>query len=189
MYRTAAHFLVLGALAIVTGRTAAAQLPGMPTATPRPPASEAVSLKTFWSGPSLTAVDRKRLSATILRADTLVLESKLLEASRLYWSVVSEQHAAEDYPITALHRLAFLYFRADDAYAAANVLSELAESATEFGDPATRLQSLFDAALLYREAARTDRVLDCVRQIRPLLNSAAIPEAARAEIASRIVVR
>ena len=81
-----------------------------------------------------------------------------------------------------------MYFSAGDDYAA-NVLSELAESATEFGDPATRLQSLFDAALLYREAARTDRVLECVRQIRPLLKSVAIPEATRAEISSRIVVR
>lgn len=82
-----------------------------------------------------------------------------------------------------------MYFGAGDDYAAASVLTELAESATEFGDPATRLQSLFHAALLYRDTARTDRVLECVRQISPLLKSVAIPEAARAEIASRLLVR
>jgi protein-disulfide isomerase-like protein with CxxC motif len=109
-----------------------------------------------------------------------------VEASRPYWSVVSEQHAAEDYPVTALRRLAFMYFSAGDDYAAASVLTELA---AEFGDPATRLRSLFDAALLYRDAARSDRVLECVRQIRPLLKSVAIPQATRAEIASRIALR
>jgi hypothetical protein len=138
---------------------------------------------------SLTAADRERLNAIILRADTLVLNGKLVEASHLYWSVVSEQRAAEDYPVTALRRLAFMYFSAGDDYAAASVLTELAESAAEFGDPATRLRSLFDASLLYRDAARTDRVLECVRQIRPLLKSVAIPEATRAEIASRIALR
>jgi hypothetical protein len=189
MHRTAVRSLALGALAIVIGRTTAAQSAGTPTATPRTPASAPIALNILWAVPTLTAADRERLDATIRRADTLVLDHKLLDASRLYWSVVSQQHAAEDYPVTALRRLAVMYVSAGDDNAAANVLMELAASATEFGDPATRLQSLFEAALLYREAARADRVLDCVRQIRPLLKSAAIPEAARAEISSRIVVR
>lgn len=161
----------------------------MPTTTTRPLASETVPLNAFLPGASLTSADEERLSATIRRADSLALENNLAEASRLYWSVVSEQRAAEEYPVTALHRLAFMYFSAGDDYAAANVLTELAESASEFGDPVTRLQSLFDAALLYRDAARTDRVLECVRQIRPLLKSVAIPEGARAAISRRIEVR
>lgn len=189
MNRTAARSLALGALAIVVGRAAAAQVPGIPAAATRPLPSAVVSLNAVLSGATLTAADQERLSATIRRADSLALESKIEEASRLYWSVVSEQNAAEEYPVTALHRLAFMYFSAGDDNAAANVLTELAESATVFGDPVTRLQSLFDAALLYRDAARTDRVLECVRQIRPLLKSVAIPEAARAAISSRIVLR
>lgn len=188
MHRTAARPLALGALAIVVGRTSAAQLPVTRAATVRTPAGGAGALNILWPIPSLTAADRERHAATIRRADTLVLESKVEEASRLYWSVVSELHAAEDYPATALRRLADMYDGAGDDYAAATVLIELAESATEFGDPATRLQSLFDAALLFREAGRTDRVVDCVRQIRPLLKSPVIPEATRSEISSRIVV-
>ncbi|HEV8215517.1 MAG TPA: hypothetical protein VGP95_06775 [Gemmatimonadaceae bacterium] len=189
MHRTAARSLALGALALVVGRPAASQGSGIPASASRPPTSPPVALNILWSGPTLTAADRERLHATILRADALARENKLGEASRLYWSVVSEQHAAEDYPVEALRRLAFMYFSAGDDYSAASVLTELAEVATNFGDPATRLQSLFDAALLYRELARTDRMLECVRQIRPLLKSAAIPEAARLEISNRIMVR
>ena len=189
MNRTAARSFALGALAIVVGHAAAAQRPEISATTTRPLSSEAVSLNASLPGASLTSADEERLNATIRRADSLALEGKLAEASRLYWSVVSEQRAAEEYPITALHRLASMYFSAGDDNAAADVLAELAESATQFGDPVTRLQSLFDAALLYRDAARTDRVLECVRQIRPLLKSVAIPEAARAAISSRIVVR
>src|SRR5262249_33692889 len=146
-------------------------------------------LNILWAVPSLTAADRERLDAKIRRADTLVQESKIVEASRLYWSVISEQHAAEDYPITALRRLAVMYTSVGDDNAAANVLMELAAWAADCGVRATRLKSLLDAALLYREAGRPDRVLECVRQIRPLLKSPAIPEAARAEVSSRIVVR
>ncbi len=195
MNPTAARSLALAALTILVGHSATAQLPGTSPSTARTPAAEAVSLKAVWLIPTLTAADRERLSATIRRADTLVVESKLVEASkleeasRLYWSVVSEQHAVQDYPVTALRRLAVMYFNVGDNYAAASVLTELAESASEFGDPATRLQSLYEAALMYRDAARSDRVLECVRQIRPLLKSVAIPEAARAEIAKLIVLR
>ena len=190
MNRTAARSFALGALAIVVGRAAVAQRPEMPTTTTRPLASETVPLNAFLPGASLTSADEERLSATIRRADSLALtEAREFLWRVLYWSVVSEQRAAEEYPVTALHRLAFMYFSAGDDYAAANVLTELAESASEFGDPVTRLQSLFDAALLYRDAARTDRVLECVRQIRPLLKSVAIPEGARAAISRRIEVR
>ena len=139
MNRTAARSFALGALAIVVGRAAVAQRPEMPTTTTRPLASETVPLNAFLPGASLTSADEERLSATIRRADSLALENNLAEASRLYWSVVSEQRAAEEYPVTALHRLAFMYFSAGDDYAAANVLTELAESASEFGDPVTRL--------------------------------------------------
>lgn len=181
--------LGLGALAIALGRPAASQLPGFVVATPGVSKSEASSPNVLWPVHSLTAADRVRLDATIRRADTLVLQGKLAEASHMYWSVVSEQNAAEDYPVITLRRLADMYFGAGDAYSAATVLMELADSATEFGDPTTRLESLFDASLAYREVGRADRVLECVRQMRPLLKSAAIPEAVRAEIQRRIVVR
>jgi hypothetical protein len=189
MHRTVVRSFALGALAIVIGRTAAAQSAGTPAGTPRTPASGPIAINILWAVPTLTAADRERLDATIRRADTLVRDNKLVEASRIYWSVVSQQHAAEEYPATALRRLAVMYVSAGDDNAAANVYVELAASATEFGDPTTRLRSLFDAALLFREASRFDRVLECVRQMRPLLKSTAIPEAVRAEISSRIVVR
>lgn len=189
MYRTAARSLALRALVLVVVRTAAAQSPGTPAGAPRTPGTGPVAFNILWALPSLTTADRERLDATIRRADTLVLDRKLVEATRLYWSVVSEQHAAEEYPVSALRRLAVMYASVGDDNSAANVLMELAASATDFGDPATRLKSLFDAALLYRDMGRPDRALECVRQIRPLLKSAVIPEAVRAEISNRIVVR
>lgn len=189
MHRITARSLVVGALTLVLGRTAAAQLPQMTGATTPTPASGAVSLNVLGSVSPLTKADRERLAATIRRADGLAVDGKLVEAGRLYWSVVFEQRAAEDYPVATLRRLVVMYFSAGNEYAAASVLTELADAATEFGDPSTRLQSLFEASLLYREVGRDDRVLDCVRQIRPLLQSAAIPATARAEIANRILVR
>ena len=189
MHRTAARSLVLGALALVVGRTAAGQLPEMTAATTRTPGTGPVSLNILGSVPKSTLADRERLAATTRRADALALDGKLVEAGRLYWSVVSEQRAVEDYPVATLRRLVVMYFSAGNEYAAASVLTELADAATQFGDPLTRLQSLFEASLLYREVGRDDRVLDCLRQIRPLLQSAAIPVAARVEISNRILVR
>ena len=189
MHRTAARLLALGALAFVAGRTAAAQLPEITGATTRTPVGLAVSQNILGSVYRLTVADRERLGATIRRADALALDGKLVEASRLYWSVVSEQRAVEDYPLAALRRLVVMYFSAGNEYAAASVLTELADAATQFGDPPTRLQSLFEASLLYRELGRDDRVLDCVRQMRPLLQSVAIPVAVRVEISNRILVR
>ena len=190
MYSIAARSLALAALATIIGHSAAAQLapPPAPAETMQTATVDARMLESLRPGP-LTPADRERLDATVRRADTLVLQNRFIEANRLYWAVVGEQHAAGEYPVDALHRLASAYFQAGDDYAAANVLAELAESATEFGDPPTRLQSLFDAALMFRNAGRLDRMLECVRQIRPLLGAAAIPEATRKDIARRITLR
>jgi hypothetical protein len=70
----------------------------------RPPDSAAVApaLHVRWSGPSLTGADTLRLSATLARADSMVLGNRFSEAARLYWSVVVEQRAASEYPANAL---------------------------------------------------------------------------------------
>ena len=170
-------------LAAMASATSAQQvrLPVAPIAM----APVAPSLHIGWSGPSLTAADRVRLSAVLARADTMALENRVRDAARLYWAVVAEQRAAAEYPAAALQRIALMYFGLDNEYIAADVFMELAESAAEFGDATTTLRSLFDAALMYKRLGRNDRVGECVRRIWPLLKSPAIPESIRAVFAAR----
>jgi hypothetical protein len=140
-----------------------------------------------WSGPTITAADADRLSATLARADSLARANRISDAAKLYWSVVVEQRAAAEYPADALRRIALMHFGLEQEDIAAGVFMELAESAAQFGDPTNRLRSLFDAALMYQHIGRTDRVGDCIRQIWPLLKSPAIPAPIRAEFAARLV--
>ena len=154
---------------------------------PNPPAGPVITVPV--PGPSLTPADYAHFNALLARGDSLAREGKLVEAEKLYWSIVVAQRDAEEYPGEALRQLASLYFRADNLYAAANALFELADAASQFGDQLARLHALFDAALLYRDVGRADRATECVRQLRLLLKSPAIPDSVRRDIASRIIVR
>lgn len=176
----------------VAANSAAAQaikLSGAVVRNEIPPLPQAVPAPVIWSGPSLTAADAVRLNTIVARADSMSLQHRVTDAARLYWSVVSEQRAAAEYPLDALHQLAVLYYRADDEHSAAEVLMELAESAAEFGDATVRLRSLFDAALLYKRLGRNDRVAECVRRIWPLLKSPSIPQTIRSDFAARMLER
>lgn len=196
MYRVASHIMnvrigvaVALAGAVNSAGAQAAKVPGAPIRTEISLAAPAVPAPVVWSGPSLSAADAARLNAIVALADSMSVQRRVGDAARLYWSVVSEQRAAAEYPLDALHQLALLYYRADDEHSAAEVLMELAESAAEFGDAPVRLRSLFDAALLYKRLGRNDRVAECVRRIWPLLKSPAISQSLRAEFAARMLQR
>ena len=134
----------------------------------------------------LTPIDLARLKGEVARADSLANAHRTPEAEELYWAVIAEQRAGGEYPGETLRQLAKLYFAAGSSYAAANLLSELAESAGTFGDPPAQLRALFEAALLYQAVHRDDRVAQCLDRLMPLLQSPAIPDSIRREIASKV---
>ncbi|MFI5310083.1 MAG: tol-pal system YbgF family protein [Gemmatimonadales bacterium] len=138
-------------------------------------------------GPAAAAApDSAHIAAALAAARVLVENGRLREAMRSFHTVAVEQREAGDYPAEALRRLANLQYGADQRLDAATTLDELAEAALQFGDPATRLRALFDAAVIYQELKIKDRVPARVRQIDQLLKSPVIDEALRSEIASRI---
>jgi hypothetical protein len=133
------------------------------------------------------APDSAHIAATLAAANDFVRLGRVREAMRSFHSVAVEQRAAGDYPAEALRRLASLQFGLEQELEAAHTLDELASAAQEFGDPATQLQSLFDAAIIYQKLKMNDRVPERVRQINQLLKSPAIDQQLRSEIASRLV--
>ena len=176
---------VLLGLSLVSGAVnAQVQGPALQTA-----GAATTSLPGLRAQIKLTPTDRARIKSTMDRANTLAQANRIVEAEELYWSVVVEQRRAGEYPGEALRQLAKLYFLAGSSYATANLLSELAESASEFGDPQEQLRALFEAALLYQQLGRGDRVAQCVERLLPLLKSPAIPDSVRLEIASRVLGR
>jgi len=133
------------------------------------------------------APDSAHIAAALAAANEQLVHGRVREAMRAFHSVAAEQRAAGDYPLEALRRLASLQFGVEKELDAAHTLDELASAAQEFGDPATRLQALFDAAIIYQKLRVNDRMPERVRQISQLLKSPAIDAQLRAEISSRLV--
>jgi hypothetical protein len=116
----------------------------------------------------------------------LMTEGRFRDARRAYRTIVSQQRADGEYPMDALQGLARAAFALNDNRGTAAALDELAAAADKFGDPETRLRSLFDAALVYQGLGDRDQVADHLPEIRMLLKSPVIAEATRQDIGGRI---
>jgi hypothetical protein len=126
------------------------------------------------------------VSAALEDAMRLMTEGRFKDARRAYRTIVSQQRADGEYPIDALQGLARAAFALNDNRGTAAALDELAAAADKFGDPETRLRSLFDAALVYQGLGDRDQVVDHLPEIRMLLKSPVIAEATRSDIGGRI---
>jgi len=122
-------------------------------------------------------------------AQRLMMEGRFRDARYVYRALANEQLAASEYPSEALRGLANVEFALNDTRATAEALDELADAASRFGDPETRVRSLFQAALLYQGLKYHDRVSDHIGEIRTLLKSPAIADSTRNDITARIPVR
>jgi hypothetical protein len=124
--------------------------------------------------------------AVIEDAQRLMTHGRFKDARRVYRTIIADRRAAGEYPVDALRGLVNAEFALNDNRATAAALDELADAAGQFGDPETRIRSLFDAALLYQGLKYNERVASHIAEIRTLLKSPAITEATRADIADRI---
>jgi hypothetical protein len=119
-------------------------------------------------------------------AEQLVVEGRFRDAARLYREAATRRTDAGEYAREDLLGLAAAQFAVNDVRGTARTLDELAERAATFGDPETRLKSLFQAALLHQELRAKAEVAEHIARIKPLLKSPVIAEAVRQEIASRL---
>ncbi len=119
-------------------------------------------------------------------ADQLAVEGRFREAAKLYRQTADSHVAKGEYAREELLGLAAAHFALNDLRATARTLDELAEQAAAYGDPETRLTSLFQAALLHQQLHAKTEVAEHVAKIRPLLKSPVIPASVRQEIGARI---
>ncbi|MFI5311872.1 MAG: tol-pal system YbgF family protein [Gemmatimonadales bacterium] len=124
--------------------------------------------------------------AFLADARRLMEEGKFKEARRTYRAIVDEQRAAGEYPVDALRGVVQAEFALKNDRATAIALDELAEAASLFGDPETRIRSLFQAALVYQQLNMRTHVVDRLGEIRALLKSPAISAETRKDIFDRI---
>ncbi|HVT38871.1 MAG TPA: hypothetical protein VHE78_07495 [Gemmatimonadaceae bacterium] len=124
--------------------------------------------------------------AALLDARRLFEQGRFKDARRAFRTLAAEQRAAGEYPVDALRGLSRAEFALNDDRATATTLDELAAAASQFGDPETRLRSLFDAALLWQGLGYGDYVASRLGDIQLLLKSPAIGEETRKDIAARI---
>lgn len=119
-------------------------------------------------------------------AERLAVEGRFRDAARLYRNAADRRYESGEYAREELLGLAAAQFALNDVRSTARTLDELAERAATFGDPETRLRSLFQAALLHQELRARHEVAAHVERIKPLLKSPVIPETVRQEISARL---
>lgn len=134
----------------------------------------------------LTAEEAAMITADIERARTFAVEGRMSEARRLLRDVIDRQERADAYAGASLRMLANAEYGLNRPIVAAGILMRLADEAAAAGDPATELEALLDAGVLYAQAGRVAAAKELRPRVRTLLNSPAIPEARRQAIAARI---
>lgn len=135
----------------------------------------------------LTPEEAARIARDIEDAGALTLQGRMTEARRILREVIERQERADAYPAVALQMLANVEFSLDRPIVAAGTLVRLADAAATAGDPATELHALLDAAVLYEQSGRSALARSLRPRVRRLLNSPAIPQATREEVARRFV--
>ena len=131
----------------------------------------------------LTPEAELRIAGRIDEAWGLTLQGRMTDARRILRDVVTEQERAGAYPAIALRTLANVEYGLGRPVIAAGILVELADAAVTASDPATELQALVDATILFGQEGRTAPARALRPRIKKLLNSPAIPEATRRELA------
>ena len=175
----------LAALAVVAITGSAMAQRGKPVAAPtgerqvamRDTCSDSLTRRTAVSG-----AEAKRIASLAAGADSLFSAGQLEAARRTFKEIARAQTEIGANPAGALRRLANVELALDNTYAAATTLEDVAIAADRFDDPETQLGALVDAMLLYIDLGRRDRQSELVRQMRPLLKRAEIPEATRLSV-------
>lgn len=135
---------------------------------------------------NLTPEAEARIARRIDDAAGLMLQGGFADARGILRNVITEQDRAGAYPAVALRNLAAAEFALFRPVVAAGVLIQLADAAAAAGDPATELQALVDAAILFGQEGRSISTRALLPRIRKLLNSPAIPDAMRLELAGHL---
>jgi hypothetical protein len=149
--------------------------------------ASAQSGRKMLADPAASAASGTALNPVVIEdAQRFMTDGRFKDARRVYRTIIAEKRAAGEYAVDALRGLANAEFALNDNRETAAALDELADAAGQFGDPETRIRSLFDAALLYQGLKYNERVASHIAEIRTLLKSPAITEATRADIAGRI---
>lgn len=128
-----------------------------------------------------------KIRALLEKAEESLVAGRGAEARKLYRAAIEEQHSAGLYAGESLWHLAIAYFFTDDTANVAGVLDELSAEAARFGDPSMELRATFESAILNQRMHRAGTVAPKLARVQTLMQSPAISDALKAEIASRIV--
>jgi hypothetical protein len=123
---------------------------------------------------------------TVEDARRLFDEGRWKDARRTYDEIVQRAMAAGEYNPQALEGRAQLQYITDDIRGAAKTFAQLAEQASQFGDPETELQAHFKSAILFQETRDYRNAAIHIPRIKALLKSPVVSEATRAQIAKLI---
>ena len=133
------------------------------------------------------APDSARIEGVLSRADNATAAGRMNEARRLYRALIQEQHDANRYAGTAIWRLAANHIYDGDIMGGAQLLDDLADEASRFGDAAIELRATFEAAVLWQKVKRPDLTARDLERVRCLLQSPVLSADVKSAIERRIV--
>ena len=133
------------------------------------------------------APDSARVEEILLKADNATAAGRMVEARRMYKSLIDEQHDARQYAGKAIWRLATNHIYDGDARRGAELLDDLAVEASRFGDPTMELNATFEAAILWQKVKRNDLAMRNLERVQYLLQSPALKDDLKTRIQKRIV--
>ncbi|NIR46714.1 MAG: hypothetical protein GWN99_20115 [Gemmatimonadetes bacterium] len=122
------------------------------------------------------------VQAHLLKGDELAAQGKYGSARDEYKKAVELQRQRGELPAEALRRIAYSYFYQERFQAAGHTLVSLAEEAATYGDIATEVWALADAAWLAGVNGNWQMVEKHVARVEKLLTSPYLPDEIKAKV-------
>jgi tetratricopeptide (TPR) repeat protein len=135
----------------------------------------------------LTGEEAALVAARTAQADEWTTVGRYRDARRALREILELQERGGVYTAPTLRRLANVEFSLERPLAAASILERAADAASAAGDPITEIQALVDAMIVYGQEGRRNRARELRPRIEALLNSPAIPEGLRLQLARHLI--
>lgn len=120
------------------------------------------------------------------RGSQLAIAGNYRKAAHAYHSAAAEQLRNGELPDSALWQEANMYFTLNENSRAAVILDNLAEHASEFGNPAVEVKAKLNAAILYARTGNVERAAVLATELQMLRKSPFIGDEMRAELDLRL---
>lgn len=132
----------------------------------------------------MAAIDKA--NALVKEGDLLTADGRFEEARAVYGEAAKLARSNGAIPVEAVRRVANAYYFEGRYQAAATILREFATEAASWRDPVAQAWALADAGVLAGLADERDDSVRYWQELRALIESAAFPPEARAELESKL---